>query len=138
MIVLSWARLNAVAESLTRLSVDKQAGSKAQYRAARIVAIGKQEIKKIQAMQMDTYRKYQKLDEKLNPVFDPQTGNPVFTEGVDGAKKCWEEVADKMENTLAEIHVQKFDWQDVKHLTGADLVAIEDLINGGVPEDYAG
>ena len=132
MVTLTWARINEIADVIGRLSKDGKADPKASYRAARIFATGKQQVKLMQEKQAEVFAKYQSKTEDGKPEFDAQ-GQMVWNSPT-AAEECYKEIQEMMEKTSVDVKIHRFEYQQIKHLPGADIVAIEDLVDG-LPEE---
>lgn len=127
MINISWSKLNEIASVISRLSADPKADPVASYRAARVFAVGKREVGKIQEAQEVIFKKYQEQDGDKTKLDDK--GEPIWN-APDAAENCYKEVKALMDDTKVDIKINKFEYAHIKHLTGQELMVIEEFVDG--------
>lgn len=132
MVRMSWKQLNEIAGVIQKLANDPKVDQVASYRAARVFAIGHREVGKITEAQNTLFKKFHKVDEKGEPVLDDKK-QPIWA-SAESAQQCHDELEKMMTDTTVEIKINKFEYAHLsKCLTGAELMAIEEFVNG-IPE----
>lgn len=131
MLKLSWASVNEMANTINAVANDPKVDKVTSYRCGRIMGALKSNQNKMLEARMKVWERFADRDEQLNPKKD-ERGNFIFSG--EKQKECFVAVEELFKSNFIEVKVYKLKYEDLKeHLTGADLFAIEEIVEG-LPE----
>lgn len=129
MLKLTWEQMNepTFVSAIVKLSQNRELEQKTAYRVGRIFAVARREMERLREVELKLRENYALRDGDGKPQ---TTNEGEFIVAPENMEKYDADFKKAVSEKSVEIKVHKIDFAAIKGLSGQELVAIEEIVDG--------